>query len=370
MKNKKIKQFMKVLSVFAAVTVILLCTTLPAFAASSSDFITYKGSQFSEFKFVESISYEYGGKYKSIDNVTIPNTYNAQGNTKGQPFYADVRLATLKADTVVLQPGQTIQFHFRYWCNVVLSTTPDEWTFYYPGTDVQIYYAVNDSPLTLDYSAKPDTSYTASATLPFVLDVSFTNTTGTTMEFYGVRFGDIDGDNTWPGGIKRDTLKGYFNVNQFFYRIMTAEAAANDELINGWKPKPQKPSGSGTVESTNDLEHQISENAQAGIDQSNSLFGSFGDTLSILTSGMVFVTGLFNTMLGKMQFLESLAIIGLVLGIIGFILNLVPSIGSRLSRSDRDRERKEKERVRAEKKREKRIERKNYNNIGNRTRRR
>lgn len=92
--------------------------------------------------------------------------------------------------------------------------------------------------------------------------------------------------------------------------------------------------------------------------------------MSILTSGMIFVTGLFNTMLSKMQFLESLAIIGLVLGIIGFILNLVPSFGSRLGRDERDRERKAKEAARSEKARAKRIEGKNYNNIGNRTRKR
>lgn len=153
-------------------------------------------------------------------------------------------------------------------------------------------------------------------------------------------------------------------------KIEGAIEGSTHTIVNGWDPNPQKPSGSGTVESTNDLEHQISQNAQEGINESNRLFGSFGDTMSILTSGMIFVTGLFNTMLSKMQFLESLAIIGLVLGIIGFILNLVPSFGSRLGRDERDRERKAKEAARSEKARAKRIEGKNYNNIGNRTRKR
>lgn len=370
MKNKKIKQFMKVLSVFAVITVILVCTTLPAFARSSFGSVTYKGKPYYNLATAESISYYFADKDAYVSNVSIPNTRTITGNTKGKPSFAHIQLGSTSSDAIALAPGNTIQFHIRYWFTVRLENDPDTYVFNYAGSDVEIGYALHDSPLKHRVTAKADVSYSASATLPYVADFSFTNTADSTIYIYTIEVGDIDGDNTWPAGEKRNTLSGYFNINQIYYRVVTASEASTDTLVNGWTPKPQKPSGSGTVESTNDLEHQISQNAQAGIDQSNSLFGSFGDTMSILTSGMIFVTGLFNTMLGKMQFLESLAIIGLVLGIIGFILNLVPSIGSRLSRSDRDRERKEKERVRAEKQREKRVERKNYNNIGNRTRRR
>lgn len=349
--KRKYKRLFSVVAVLVVSVVLLLCSSVSAFAVSSSDFITYKGKQFSSFKFVESITYEYGSKYTIKENVTIPNTYNAQGNTKGQPFYADVRLASLKSDTLVLQPGQSIYFRFRYWCNVVLSTTPDDWTFYYPGSDVQIYYAVNDSPYTLNYTATVDTSYTASDTLPYVLDVTFTNNSGSAMEFYGVRFGDIDGDNTWPGGLKRDTLKGYFNVNQFYYRIMTAEELANDELLHGWKPKPEKPSGQDKVDATGKLEQQIGDNAQSGIDDANEVFDDFAGTLDLLYPGMIFITGLFNDILGEVSILRSLLIISLTLGVIGFILNLFPSVGSRLHRADVDKQR-EKDRAERQKYRE------------------
>lgn len=324
-----------------------------------------------------------GNEYAVENKSSFPITQNYFASDA--PFNAFitqiddyVQIKVAPGETVLIQP----RIYFtKYDSNGTVTAVGDRFV------KARFGYWNIDSTFTIERSFSSRDS-----TGGYLFDFVFSNTGTKVIYFDTFEFGCFD---SLPSGYSRY----YMQVNYIRYDVMPTaiynqyvqddqtgaltdaidssaekiEGAienSTDTLVNGWNPQPQKPSGSGTVESTNDLEHQISQNAQAGIDQSNSLFGSFGDTMSILTSGMIFVTGLFNTMLSKMQFLESLAIIGLVLGIIGFILNLVPSIGSRLSRSDRDRERKEKERVRAEKEREKRVERKNYNNIGNRTRRR
>ena len=111
---------MKVLSVFAVITVILLCTTLPAFARSSFGSVTYKGKSYYNLATAYSISYDFADSDAFVADVSIPNTRTLTGNTNGKPAYAHVQLGALENEVISVAPGNTIQFHIRYWFTVRL----------------------------------------------------------------------------------------------------------------------------------------------------------------------------------------------------------------------------------------------------------
>lgn len=376
MKNKrKHKRLFSVVAVFVVSVVLLLCSSVSAFALPIVKPVTYNGANWVSVSNVPGLRFYFAGKTAAYDTYNIPVQKQIIGNGKGLPQYTYVDFGAYfnpeNDQRLPVKSGESYKFYVRYWANVYLSSSPQTPVFNYQATDVNIVYSdpLGENVQRASFKSKADTSYPSTGSpLPHVCEFTFTNPSSETVYIEGVEMGDVNGDNTWPSGEQRDTYAGFFNINRIYYRLITPQEAANDELLHGWTPKPQKPAGSGTVDSTNKLEEQIGENAQEGIDESNKLFNGFGGTLEILSSGLIFVTGLFNTMIDKMSFFESLAIIGLVLGIIGFILNLVPSIGSGLSRADRDRERKEKARAREEKARAKRVAGKNHNNIGNKIR--
>lgn len=225
----------------------------------------------------------------------------------------------------------------------------------------------------------PFTSRTSDGAYLFTFN--FTNPLNETIYFDDFEFGALD---ELPGSFS----KFWMNINRIYYDVMSSNVYdqyvqqgyidqitgqiqdSTDKITDGWDPKPERPEGADKVDDVGNLEDQIGENSQAGIDEADKLFDDFAGTLEILYPGLLFITGLFNTMLGEFSFFRSLLLIGLVLGIIGFILNLSSTIASRLGRADRDRDQREKERVRAEKASKKRVEGKIYNNIGNRLRKR
>lgn len=350
--KRKYKRLFSVVAVLVVSVVLLLCSSVSAFALPIVKPVTYNGANWVSVTNAPAVRFRFAGQSFDYEDYNIPVQKQIIGNGKGTPQYAYVMFGWRNDEWLVLKPGESIKFYVRYWANVYLSSTPQTPTYNYQATDVNLVYSefTGDFIQRATFTAKADTTYpNTNSPLPKVCEFTFTNPSTDDIYIHGVEMGDVNGDNTWPSGEQRDTYAGFFNINRIYYRLITPQEAATDQITNGWTPKPQKPAGSGTVDSTNELEEQIGENAQEGIDESNKLFNGFGGTLELLSSGLIFVTGVFNTMIDKMSFFESLAIIGLVLGIIGFILNLVPSIGSRLGRADRDRDRKEKERARAEK---------------------
>ncbi len=105
---------------------------------------------------------------------------------------------------------------------------------------------------------------------------------------------------------------------------------STDQITNGWTPNPEKPAGSESVDDMTDIEQEIMDGSQEGIDSGNQVLSNFGGFLENWREGFIFVIGLFNILFAN-TWINSLIQIGLALGLIAFILNIAPSIARKIS---------------------------------------
>ncbi len=130
-------------------------------------------------------------------------------------------------------------------------------------------------------------------------------------------------------------------IDQMKNDITGSIEESTDKITNGWDPDPVKPEGSESVDEMEDLEDQIMDGSQAGIDSGNEVLDGFDGALANFRGGFLFLIGIFN-LLFENTWLTYVLQVSLALGLIGFILNLVPSIGAKLSRDERRAERRQK----------------------------
>lgn len=141
------------------------------------------------------------------------------------------------------------------------------------------------------------------------------------------------------------TAEPYLSLSDITYSSLTAEEElivdsgnqitasveeATNTIIHGWTPDPEKPAGSESVDDMTDIEQEIMEGSQEGIDTGNNILSNVADYLENWEKGFIFVIGIFNLIFPNI-WINSLIQIGLALGLIAFILNIVPSIARKIS---------------------------------------
>lgn len=136
------------------------------------------------------------------------------------------------------------------------------------------------------------------------------------------------------GGLKDNADQITDEIQQGTNDLKNEIQQGTDEVVNGWEPNPEKPQGSNKVDDMTQIENEIEQGAQEGIDTGNNLLQNFGTLFTSFTTGFLFFIGIFNLLFSN-AWLTTLLQISLVLGLIAFILNIVPSIGSRIGRDQK-----------------------------------
>ncbi len=126
-----------------------------------------------------------------------------------------------------------------------------------------------------------------------------------------------------------------------------------DQITNGWTPNPEKPAGSDSVGELGSIEEQLQSGSEDGINAGMSMITGLGSSLAGFQKGFIFLIDLFDELTGGIPWISSVLTIGLALGIVAFLLNIVGSVASKISRDERRAE-ADKRRAEADARREKR----------------
>lgn len=219
---------------------------------------------------------------------------------------------------IVIPAGYTIQLG----CSYTVYTPSNEQV----GTANNVENVLNFKGTSGDFVAQ-SVSRLAKTTSNYVEFVNhWTNNTGQDLRLYSIDLFAEDNYGEWL------ILTRYVR-----FRVLSPEQQATDEIVNGWDPDPEKPSGSDKFDDLDDLEQEVEGSTQDGISQGESILNSLSSNLASFSSAFIFVTGLFNLFLG-VGWIPTLLEVSLALGLIAFILNIVPSIGRAI---DRHRNKKE-----------------------------
>lgn len=126
-----------------------------------------------------------------------------------------------------------------------------------------------------------------------------------------------------------------------------------DEITNGWTPNPETPDNADDVGELGSIEEQLQSGSEEGINAGMDMITGLGDSLAGFQKGFIFLIDLFDEFTGTVPWLSSVITIGLSLGIVAFLLNIVGSVASKISRDERRAE-ADKRRAEADARREKR----------------
>lgn len=340
------KKWYKSLVIIALVVGLLVCSCFSVSADTGNNGTRILPSGYSTVKYASA------WVQKGTDTSYFPNSYNTfpfSANYYGYtgPFYFNFDI-----DTINVPAGSYIIIEIKSY----FSSTTSKEAAYVPVSSREkllkcsIGYSSSGTPSAFGMAERGH-SPNGDCFNTFVVN----NDTNGVLSIVALRFGIP------TTGALSSAYAYYLNVDYVRYKVLSSDEYAllmnnietdkitgqiqdsTDQITNGWDPKPERPEGADKVDDVGNLEEQIGENSQAGLDEADKLFDDFAGTLEILYPGLLFITGLFNTMLGEFSFFRSLLLIGLALGIIGFILNLSNTIAGRLRRSDAEREREERQ---------------------------
>ena len=103
-------------------------------------------------------------------------------------------------------------------------------------------------------------------------------------------------------------------------------------------PSYTPPSGEDSFTDLDGAEQELAGQNQEGLDVAGAIIGDF--TLQQFASGLTALVSIYNVLLPRLGWLNALISVSLALGIVSFLLNLVPSIAGKLSGSSRSNSRK------------------------------
>lgn len=93
-----------------------------------------------------------------------------------------------------------------------------------------------------------------------------------------------------------------------------------DDIINGSVDSVQ-PDGSGSIGDLNDAENGVIEDAQAGIDQAETLFNNAPGIVALYATGFYFMSNVLEHFIG-VGWLSGVVSVSLALGLLAFIINI------------------------------------------------
>lgn len=108
-----------------------------------------------------------------------------------------------------------------------------------------------------------------------------------------------------------------------------------DQITNGWQPNPETPDNADDVGELGSIEEQLQSGSEEGINAGMDMITGLGNSLTGFQKGFVFLIDLFDELTGEIKWISSVLTIGLALGIVAFLLNIVGSVASKISRNER-----------------------------------
>lgn len=180
-----------------------------------------------------------------------------------------------------------------------------------PADQLRTISDIDQISFTVDFLNSPDIFHPDFSSIGFLM-----------YSFASVTISDPDVEEIL-GGINKST-------NQ----ITGAINDSTDKITNGWDPKPEKPQGSEKVDEMSDLEDQILAGSQEGVDLGNESLLGLNDFFATFADGFMFFIGIFNLLFTN-SWITRILQISLAIGLIAFVLNIVPSIGSKISSDER-----------------------------------
>jgi len=322
------KRKYKLLIVCAVSVVLLLCSVISVGAASSNTSTFYYGN----IGNITQIKFYWGSGSDEI--VTNGHIIEQGHNSSG--LYA-LNLASPSYDSSDLIPPLFYSVSFNVVCD---SEFLESVSFY------------DDLTLSLKAGQRPGFSseYSQVESITITLYDSSSHTVSKSVPASNYKTGDMQSTTIVFTDDELDSLEDIHVIRYHFYYVIedgsgipepagvwfmpyvtyTYTELADNYLTEGWKPNPEKPSGSESVDDMTDIEQEIMDGSQEGIDSGNQVLSNFGGFLENWREGFIFAIGLFNILFAN-TWINSLIQIGLALGLIAFILNIAPSIARKIS---------------------------------------
>lgn len=159
----------------------------------------------------------------------------------------------------------------------------------------------------LIFSTDPETGFRTNASL------SFKNDTGKDLHLGHIVYSCLD-----------PAVAGTFYWASYFV-IKYKSLSPQDQITQGWSPNPETPTGSGTVDQQTQLEDQIMQDSEQGLNDATSALNAAGSILAVFRDGFIFLMGLFG-LATDISLVNNLLSISLALGIFIFVLNLTANL--------------------------------------------
>lgn len=108
---------------------------------------------------------------------------------------------------------------------------------------------------------------------------------------------------------------------------------STDKITGGWNSDPQKPAGSDKVDELTGIENQLDQEISGGVQSGLDILQRFNIYVEKFEQPLLFIMGMFTDFF-EVSWLTDLVTVSLSLGVIVFLLNLAPSVASRMHRDD------------------------------------
>ncbi len=291
-------------------------------------------SNWSRFSRLSTVSSEGIVEVQDVDLPQEANTYRSAG-----PLYFE----GIASNPISVPAGYYAIFEIRsyftqYSGNASYVAVPVSQRIQFLKTSLLSDFTVDEYQLYASNDA--DSSSQLGLTYSTVV---FQNTSTSTGSISGFRFG-VNGKN-----LNSSLLRYWLKLDYIHYRVISAveynQMVVNgqtadivsgmqeqtDEIVNGWEYSETDVPGSDSFDDLDSLDGELLDSSSDALDESKSLIGNIGTHLTTFSSGFVVFINIFNSIL-NIGFLYDLILIGLALGVIAFLLNIIPSISSKLTR--------------------------------------
>lgn len=326
------KRIYKLLIVCAASLVLLLCSVVG---------VSAKSVDVPAFEIYGTHSYSYNGETSTLMHSFTPRNgiiekvseiYSPAYVSNGSAITITAKLEFTPTESdIFIQSGDSTELSFK---NIFTETVLhyDGAKHWYSNYSKRLLLFYSDGTMEyIDNVSGNDTNFVFTFTpkknvvsFEYICSRPITVTSGTTFYIQGA-LGEWGGDTTHELSIDQTSEEAGLLGD-----INNSVQEGTDQITNGWTPNPEKPAGSGSVDDMTDIEQEIVDGSQEGIDSGNQVLSNFGGFLENWREGFIFVIGLFNILFAN-TWINSLIQIGLALGLIAFILNIAPSIARKIS---------------------------------------
>ena len=313
--------------------------------------------------------------FGSVSSSTISFSYSSTSDRiyfsgTSNSSYKDICIQYSLTDPIVISSNYRYKFHTRFGTNASTGAA-DACRFYFGDINTGKFYyftvalsslAYRDTTLEVEFDGFPDltevntvfycfqrtsTSGNPGFWINRTLKYDYVTTSSYYQEQSNITIGNSiqSGSNQITGEIQSSTdeIKGEIQ-------------SGTDQITDGWESNPVTPDGADDVGDLGDIEDQLHSGSEQGINAGMDMITGLGDSLTGFQKGFAFFMSFSDELLGKVTWISSVLTIVLALGIVAFLLNIVGSVASKISRDERRAE-ADKRRAERDAQREKRNKR-------------